>query len=664
MPPTSNVERVLSLMMTLASRRRGFTRAELFNLIPGYDGAPRTVARQFERDLQQLRAAGFAVQQGSEPFDPATVRYSAPAADTDSATTAVTFTAAQKPVIAAALSAWDSSSTGGIGSRIRAKLLSHGIEPATSLLGRTDLRSAPAATALLEAVLERRTAEFAYRTPGSASPQRRIIEPWLVGAAGPATYVYGFDLVRRAPRLFRLSRITSTPKLGRAADEPRPAAITLEEVLAGTRGDDAPVTVLLEVEPFKALTLRDRFHASAHEPTITGMIRPTELRRAVLAAAPWVHLPAGGPAAVEDIRAMVALVHTLHEGEADLTPSQIRTLPKRTLPKQRSLATGATEAARLAAEAQYAQRNPGAAVEDMAAHFGITEAQLQEDLTALMFVGDYSAGYSDLIVTSSEDGVHVERADALQRPLTLTPLDASALLLGLDLVDADALGLAPSAVASTRKVLASVAGEGSVPAAEAGAGPTAPSDDRRRIAEMLTDAQSRQRPVVIRYSPPDARGTSVRRIRPRGVTVANGAAYVTAFCESAGAERRFRTDRIVEAWADADASPEPTAIGSGAREDDGTDAAIEAGLRPWEKAAPIWLRLDPAAQWILEAFTVRDERQVPGEQEVIARITSSSQQAIVTAVLEAAGAAEALHPPELRERIRRVSESVIGAATL
>src|SRR5699024_11992808 len=52
--------------------------------------------------------------------------------------------------------------------------------------------------------------------------------------------------------------------------------------------------------------------------------------------------------------------------------------------------------------------------------------------------------------------------------------------------------------------------------------------------------------VMIRYSAPDRPGTSVRRIRPLRIETDGARSYLLADCEQAGAQRRFRLDRIVE----------------------------------------------------------------------------------------------------------------------
>src|SRR5690625_3432600 len=93
---------------------------------------------------------------------------------------------------------------------------------------------------------------------------------------------------------------------------------------------------------------------------------------------------------------------------------------------------------------------------------------------------------------------------------------------------------------------------------------------------------------MIRYSAPDRPGTSVRRIRPLRIETDGARSYLLADCEQAGAQRRFRLDRIVELPPDeaeqhlAESGPGPDLSGR-----------VE---------GPVWLRLAPPARLIDGSF--------------------------------------------------------------
>src|SRR6516162_5974344 len=71
----------------------------------------------------------------------------------------------------------------------------------------------PAFGPLWEAVRDRRPVTFDHIASGRSTATRRELEPWgLVNSKG-RWYVAGYDRTRKAPRVFRLSRITGPVKM-------------------------------------------------------------------------------------------------------------------------------------------------------------------------------------------------------------------------------------------------------------------------------------------------------------------------------------------------------------------------------------------------------------------------------------------------------------------
>lgn len=651
-------------MMTLSATSQGFTRRQLFDLIPGYDAAnPRSRARQFDRDLDQLAEAGITISQSADPYEPGTVRYRIP----EGGQQALAVTAEERAVLAAALAAWDASASGSIGGRVRAKLLSMGIEPEVMISGRTTLSTAPALTSLLAAALERRTVGFDYRGGQDDAPRPRLIDPWLVGVVDAIPYVYGYDHDRAAPRLFRLSRIANAPRVIRAASIPVPAGLNLDEIVHRARSAPISGPAQLRIHPFKALPLRDRAGAAPEQTSVATELSGDALHRAALREHAWVRIAAPADAADRLLNSLQR-IEQMHSGAPSIDPDRAQQAPQRRQRSVRALASGSTDVARLVAIAAYAQQHPEADAVALAARLGISQQDLVRDLNLLMMVGDYSSGVSAFVDTSVEDGdVFIANAESLSTPLQLTPLDAAALLLGLDTIDADELALDPAALRSLRTRLEAIAGRvGNPPGHDAQTRPRKERTPEERAehdgdetleaaehpgraahnAAVITAALDAGESVIIRYARPDQDFTTVRSIRPHRIDIAHGHVYVTAHCALSGGERRFRTDRIIRAWPGMDPSA-PTPMTS--LPERAADPAAEA-----TPAAQAVLRLAPGALWIADAFHGSHLFDDPtGEGDAVAVITTSALPALISAVIEADGAAEALGPPPLRHAVRQ-----------
>jgi proteasome accessory factor B len=82
----------------------------------------------------------------------------------------------------------------------------HGIQPRLTT-------QEPAFGPLWEAVRDRRPVTFSHQASGRSEVTKRILEPWGVVNRRGRWYVAGYDRDRRAPRVFRLSRIVGPVKL-------------------------------------------------------------------------------------------------------------------------------------------------------------------------------------------------------------------------------------------------------------------------------------------------------------------------------------------------------------------------------------------------------------------------------------------------------------------
>jgi len=649
-PAPRGVERLLNVIMTIGSRRR-ITRETLFEVIPEYAGATSKEAaeRMFERDKVEILQLGLDLRSEADAWDESVVHYRIARRDD---LPALDVTPAEYTVLLAASRAWDETTAGGAARRVRAKLLSLGQDTDPDLVRRTPqgaVESLPVLAPLLEAVTTGRTVSFRYRAASGQATERRV-EPWVVGVVDGRWYVLGHDLDRDARRLFRASRIESFPHAGGRRTRPVPRDASLAEAISGSgAATDERAEVALDIVPFKALALRDTAGADVEtRHVMLPDVTRTAARRHVLGSARWVTLEA--PAAWrEELRSAFAHIADLHapappEPTALAAASTVR--PRAAIQARPS---STDHLSRLISEAAYVLSRGEVALAAMAAEFGIDEERLVADLQILFVCGDLGAGWEDLIDVEWEDGwVRVRNADALDGPLRLTAAEVTALLAGLAALT-PASGDEASVVASARRKLAALVRDDDETSGEpvrADAAPDAapPSRGERIVAEVQRALAAGER-TVIRYSPPDRPGTSVRRIRPLRLETTAGRAYLRADDETAGGERTFRLDRIVEV------------LGVSADVSDDAGRTTAEAIEPSSHPTEAWLRLEPSAAWIAEAFDAAEVRDPidPERGGVLARLDGPVRSALLDAVMEAAGAAELLAPGDLRDQIVTVA---------
>ena len=216
-------ERLLSLVVCLLSSQRYLTAAQIRTAVPGYPESFDAFKRMFERDKEELRELGIPLDMGTNgPLDDE-VGYRIPrqayvlpdiALEPDEAA-----------VLALAARVWQRAELAGAAAGALLKLRAAGVEPEETRQPGIEPRLQTGEAAfgrLWEAVRDRRPVTFRYWAAGRSEAQRRELEPWGVVNRRGHWYVAGFDRVRQAVRVFRLSRIE-----GRVEFAGRPGTVTV-----------------------------------------------------------------------------------------------------------------------------------------------------------------------------------------------------------------------------------------------------------------------------------------------------------------------------------------------------------------------------------------------------------------------------------------------------
>ncbi|MDP9022003.1 MAG: WYL domain-containing protein [Actinomycetota bacterium] len=230
---TAKVERLINLTVALLETRRPLTLAEIRRDVAGYHhDDPESARRMFERDKNDLRQLGVPIE--TRPVDPLgpDVGY---LIDPDAyALQPVELSAEEVAALSIAVQVTgEEAARPGL-----AKVATRAPDPAAvpTPPARIDV-GGDALDGVADAVVERRSVGFGYRTASGAA-STRMVDPYGVVQRRGAWYLVGRDHDRDAVRAFRMDRLTTAPEV---ASEPHayttPADLDLAAHVAGPVGE-------------------------------------------------------------------------------------------------------------------------------------------------------------------------------------------------------------------------------------------------------------------------------------------------------------------------------------------------------------------------------------------------------------------------------------------
>lgn len=246
---------------------------------------------------------------------------------------------------------------------------------------------------------------------------------------------------------------------------------------------------------------------------------------------------------------------------------------------------------RLLAIVPWIVSNPGVEVSAVAKRFGLSEAELIDDLNVVWMVGLPPYTPDALVEVAMEDGkVWIHYADFFARPLRLSSAQGLALLASTDGLLSIPGSEADGPLARALGKLASALGvdPGEVVDVELG---VVEAD----LLAQLRDAAEAGTEVEIDYYSYGRDEHSTRTIAPWRVRSTDGAWYVEAWCHKAADERVFRIDRIE--------SLVVTGMGSDHRPNNpDADPTLGSTFHPNQGDPTVTLRLQSSARWVTEAY--------------------------------------------------------------
>lgn len=312
--------------------------------------------------------------------------------------------------------------------------------------------------------------------------------------------------------------------------------------------------------------------------------------------------------------------------------------------------TAAGRLSRLLALVPWLTAHEGVTVAEAAAHFGVSEAQLVEDLNLLICTGRPGHQHQELVDIQfwDEDGtITVLDPQTIGRPLRFSADEAASLLVALRLLAAVPGPHDRDAIASAQAKLEAAAGEaraaaeGLVVQVDATVAPEVDAAVRTGLAEG-------RRLHITYVGALDDR--TERDVDPLRIVSLDGRVYLEGWCHRAEAMRTFRLDRIVAAEVLGEASEVPA---------DAVPLDLGAGvLRP--QGGAVTLVLGNGVRWIAEEFPVDSVTELAdGRLQVVLPV--ADERWLVRLLLRSGPEVEVVDRPEIAERVRAEAAGALAA---
>ena len=555
----SRTERLLNLLIALLNTTYGLRRGELREKVY-HDTTSSDVAfgRMFERDKGELRQFGFDVEtvtdKGWGSDDPSTTRYRI--GKESNRLPDVSLTPEECTVLVLAAQLWEHAALGSAALDAVRKLQAAGGLVDAELPAGLQPRIRPAGQAfedLVAAMHAQHPVSFTYLAGSTGQEQQRLVEPWGLGSRFGQWYLVGYDRARGDKRFFRLSRLTSAVTVLDKESFTPPAGFNVRAELAGLA--ELPVqAAVVDVEHGRLLGLRKRAVASpGAEPQATAQATAQPEAGTDRLTVPFRdaetlagELASYGPrvkvVSPPDLAAAVRRRLTAAAGFA------ARPVPDVAFPDAGRAArtrkrTSEDQLKRMLQLVPFLVHNQGLHISEVAARFGITRKELEDDLRILICSG-LPEGYPDdlLDIQWDDDHVFITQALDLTRPVRFTVDEACALLTGLETLNGLPEVAEGGALESVTLKLMAAAGEEGLKAAALSGPEVAPGNSATLETARAAIRSGTQ--LRLRYFSPQRDAVSERDVDPLRLYSLDNTWYLEAYCHAARGLRNFRLDRI------------------------------------------------------------------------------------------------------------------------
>ncbi len=518
---------------------------------------------------------------------------------------------------------------------------------------------------LESAISKRRTITFNYFTMGRGEDEDRIVNPYTLVWNGGQWYLVGYSHERKAVRQFRLSRIQGDIKFmnRKERDFEIPSDFDATEYRTrpnwqfGDRDADTSGEADLWVDPSAAWWVERSFERAGEvvERHDDGSV----IFRTWFASASWLIgwilgmnglvRPVGPSEIVDGTLDALAKIEKAHSGRAKKLAGELPPLdlPEPSTSRRRKpvAPVGAEQFALLQALMSdlLASCNPRGEGEvpaaDLIERYQLDDKQLAEAVDLLTLV-NFGAGAYAMYAELDGDVVKVDAwpdGEVFRRPARLSPLEAKALMLALDLVGPLVAATAKSDLDSVRaKLTEGFGGYGTlaVPA-------TAPTQSEQHVLERLTTAMRQHKVLRIEYYSQGRGELAERDVEPLRLQRLKQHWYAVAWCRKADDVRSFRLDRIKSLEVLKETFEE--------RDVDltGYEADTPRTLQDAPRVADVWFAPSAAGYIVEKGGDVK--RLVDGS--ALQHVATAGDTWLLEEILKYRGQAVVVKPSELREKV-------------
>ncbi|WP_277500859.1 MULTISPECIES: WYL domain-containing protein [unclassified Nocardioides] len=313
---------------------------------------------------------------------------------------------------------------------------------------------------------------------------------------------------------------------------------------------------------------------------------------------------------------------------------------------------------RMLALVPYLNARGAVHVDQAARDLGVTPQQVVKDLRVLFLCG-LPGGYPDDLIEVDIDAlvepdgdrlIRMSNADYLDRPLRLSPTEASALVVALRVLRTHAAPATRDVVDRALLKIETALG-GQTATIDPGEGPAVRGRDAE-IVDTLREAVAARRQLTIDYHVPSRDEVSTRVVDPARLVEHGGLLYLEAWCHTADAPRTFRVDRVHAARV----LPTPVATEHDEVAPSDPEAGPEQLFVPPPGSTLVTLRLDAEVRWVPDYYPVEAVRPAgDGAVEVDLRVADARwlQRLLLRLAPHARVLAPAGPGDELAERARQ-----------
>ena len=310
--------------------------------------------------------------------------------------------------------------------------------------------------------------------------------------------------------------------------------------------------------------------------------------------------------------------------------------------------------ARLLDLVPYLHANQGISIKELSVEFGVTQTQIQSDLTTLWMCG--LPGYTplELIDLEFESGyVTIRNASTLAKPRKISFDEGLALLLGLQLlterIPSDRLDLREDIDILSERLSHNLGVPKTLRIS---------SEIDPEISQQLIYALKSSSDVEISYHSLYSDNVSTRRISPQIMYEEDERSYVQAHCHLSNSLRIFRIDRILSCLV-------TDKVDVGEHEIDTTNLIELTPSQETEKNQISYeIRVISATRDIAERFGIQSVLKEQGNQAAqLVQLQSFSEEWVERAVLATGADIELTGPAEIRKDVYNRAKSLLNRYT-